>query len=63
MDASQLTQKNRNQMIFAWYWDKNLLGEKVSSASTYDTQINRVEGGDPSLERAVPILIYLFSRH
>ena len=42
-------------MIFAWYWDKNIFGDKVASSSSYDTQINRVIGGDPSLERAAPI--------
>jgi len=55
MDASQVTKKNQNQMIFAWYWDRNLLGDKVASASAYDIQINRVEGADPSLERAAPL--------
>lgn len=54
MDASQVTQRNRNQMIFAWYWDRSIFGDKMSSASTFDIQINRVEGGDPSLERAAP---------
>ncbi len=55
MDASQVIKKNQNQMIFAWYWDKNLLGDKLSVSSSYDTQVNRVEGGDPSLERAAPV--------
>lgn len=54
MDASQVTQKNRNQMIFAWYWDRNLLNDKPTSASTNDIQIDRVLGGDPSLERVAP---------
>ncbi len=55
MDASQVIKKNQNQMIFAWYWDRNLLGDKLSVSSSYDTQVNRVEGGDPSLERAAPV--------
>jgi hypothetical protein len=54
MDSSQLTQRNRNQMIFAWYWDNNLFGDKIRSSSAFDVQIQRVEGGDPSLERAAP---------
>lgn len=54
MDASQLIQKNRNQMIFAWYWDRNLIGDKVASASSYDVQVQRIEGGDISLERQLP---------
>jgi hypothetical protein len=54
MDAGQLTQRNRNQMIFAWFWDRNLFGDKQTSSSTYDVQIQRIEGADPSLERAAP---------
>jgi hypothetical protein len=52
MDASQLIHRNRNQMIFAWYWDNNLFGDKIRSSSGFDIQIQRVEGADPSLERA-----------
>jgi hypothetical protein len=55
MDASQVTKKNQNQMIFAWYWDRNLLNDKIAVSSGYDTQLNRLDGGDPSLERAAPV--------
>ena len=42
-------------MIFAWFWDRNLLGNKPYTASSYDIQIQRVEGGDISLERTLPV--------
>lgn len=57
MNASDIIQKNRNQMIFAWYWDKALFGTKPSGGTSYDIQIQKIEGGDPSLERVVPAKI------
>lgn len=47
MDSSRLTERIRNQMIFAWYLNKDAFGGKPNISTEYSTQIERTSGGFP----------------